>query len=90
MMNVDYVGKYALPLSGLVFIPGIGWLTLASIAAVVGSIWLITTKGIPWAKKKYSSWYFTQKHISGWDVRVEQHGGKVHAHWKKEVKKVLL
>ncbi|MGF9977327.1 DNRLRE domain-containing protein [Viridibacillus arvi] len=92
MMNVDSNGYWAnsirigLPIT--LYIPGIGWVATAIIGAVVGSVWLIARYGIPWAKNKYSNWYFARKHINGWDVRVEKGPeGEVHAHWKKNGKK---
>ncbi|MFJ8261012.1 RHS repeat-associated core domain-containing protein [Rummeliibacillus sp. NPDC094406] len=87
VIYVDSDGKYAIPVATVILIPGIGWLTVAAIGAVVGSAWLIGKYGIPWAKKKYSNWYFTSKNIKGWNVRVEEHHGKNHAHWKKGGKK---
>lgn len=87
VMIVDPDGGTAAILGGSMFIPGIGWLGVAAIGAVIGGAWLITKYGIPWAQKKYKNWYFIRKNIKGWDVRVEEHHGKVHAHWKKGGKK---
>lgn len=83
VMLVDPDGNTAISAGALVLIPGVGWLTLAAVGAAIGGFWLIVKYGIPWAKKKYKNWYFARKNIDGWDVRVEEHYGKPHAHWKK-------
>jgi RHS repeat-associated protein len=83
VMLVDPDGNAAISAGALVFIPGVGWLTLAAVGAAIGGFWLIVKYGIPWAKQKYKNWYFARKNIDGWDVRVEEHYGKPHAHWKK-------
>ncbi|PIC69006.1 type IV secretion protein Rhs [Sporosarcina sp. P16b] len=88
VMMIDSDGKSAAAVlgSGLA-IPGIGWVSAGIFIAVVGSAWLIAKYGIPWAKNKYKNWYFVSKNIKGWNVRVEEHHGKLHAHWKKGGKK---
>jgi RHS repeat-associated protein len=87
VMMVDPDGSYAISLGASILIPGVGWITLGAVAAVIGGAWLIVKYGIPWAKKKYENWYFTKKYIDGWDVIVDEHYGKTHAHWKKGNKK---
>ncbi|MBS3968495.1 MAG: hypothetical protein KGZ94_00130 [Clostridia bacterium] len=43
----------SLGLSALVFVPGVGQVSLLGIAAAVGGAWLISKYGLPWAIQKY-------------------------------------
>ena len=64
-------------------IPGIGKVLVLATGAVVvlGVVYKVGT----WTANRVFSWLNSSKkvRVDGWDVRVEKHFGKEHAHWKK-------